>query len=443
MNKKLVLGIALFLAVVLTAGAQQYDRERDFDVTVSGNGVIITRYKGKNKDVRIPPTIQGKPVIGISGYTSNIYGEVGAFQNAQLTSVVIPDSVTSIGNNAFVSNQLTSVVISNSVTSIGAEAFRGNQLTSVTLGNSVTSIGNGAFSYNRLRSVIIPDSVTTIGSRAFEFNQIATVDVPRRTSIGNRAFYRENGNTSVTRRLTQAEQEQRTTRELAQEEERQRQQTERQIQQAERTAERTREYQQQLQQMRNMVRFDGTYINTRNQTIGQGGMFPNMHVWAIRFLVSDSEEMIIAQIISDIRGDEQVRAYHYDVTIEGSSLILILENQRDYLNLSYTPSNNKNSLQTRTASGNPVNLEFRPHPPRIAGNTYRSLREVGNYVSFITGSDVTAPLSDGSRMTFAYEYSDGVARFNGFNNYVNGPFLIRQHIFGSVFIQDTGQFGRN
>ena len=108
--------------------------------------------------------------------------------------------VTSIGNSAFEGccslydcSNLTSVTIPNSVTSIGEDAFNNcYYLTSVTIPNSVISIGYGAFlNCWRMPSVTIPNSVTSIGKNAFNgCRGLTSVTIPNSvTSIGDKAFY--------------------------------------------------------------------------------------------------------------------------------------------------------------------------------------------------------------------------------------------------------------
>jgi len=212
---KKTFSLLIFMVVLtFTAYGQQFDRERDFKWERSGNGVTITGYTGKNKNVRIPKQIQRMPVVGIGNFVFHYKG---------LTSVTIPDGVITIGSSAFSSNRLTSVVIPNSVTTIGDRAFSNNQLTSVTIPNSVTSIGDAAFLGNPLtiisvesgnpkyaardffilskdekviilyfgseKSVTIPDGVITIGGSAFSNNQLTSVTIPNSvTSIGDAAF---------------------------------------------------------------------------------------------------------------------------------------------------------------------------------------------------------------------------------------------------------------
>ena len=110
------------------------------------------------------------------------------------TSYTIPNSVTSIGSEAFEGcTGLTSITIPNSVTSIGNFAFDGcNSLTSITIPNSVTSIGYWTFSCcSSLTSITIPDGVTSIGDMDFGgCSGLTSITIPNSvTSIGDSAFY--------------------------------------------------------------------------------------------------------------------------------------------------------------------------------------------------------------------------------------------------------------
>ena len=141
-------------------------------------------------------------------YNRSVYDvksiEDGAFHGCtKLTSVTIPNSVTSIGAMAFRGcTGLTSITIPNSVMSIGRSAFSGcTGLTSITIPNSVTSIGDDAFSgCSGLKSVTIPNSVTSIGYGAFSgCSGLTSVTIPNSiTSIKNSAFSGCSGLTSVT-----------------------------------------------------------------------------------------------------------------------------------------------------------------------------------------------------------------------------------------------------
>ena len=116
-----------------------------------------------------------------------------AFPNSAVTSVTIPDSVTSIHDVSFFNcSQLTNISIPNSVTYIGYSAFSScTSLKSVTLPSSLSSISEALFSgCSQLTTIHIPDSVSSIQSYAFcACENLKTIRIPVTvTSIGDCAF---------------------------------------------------------------------------------------------------------------------------------------------------------------------------------------------------------------------------------------------------------------
>ncbi len=155
----------------------------------------FTGCSGTNNAITIPGTIAGLPVRAI--------GDVAFYGYTSLTSVSVPEGVTSIGNNSFYGcTGLTRFIIPNSVTYVGERAFRRcRSLTSVTIGQSVRSIHNHAFAECiGLTSVIIPDTVTFIGEEAFaQCYSLAGVTIGTGvTSIEVRTFYACENLTRVT-----------------------------------------------------------------------------------------------------------------------------------------------------------------------------------------------------------------------------------------------------
>ena len=109
-----------------------------------------------------------------------------------LTSISIPDSVTSIGGYAFDEcDGLTAITIPSSVKTIGESAFYYcSNLTSVTLNEGLTSIERCAFEYCRkLTTVNFPSTLTSIEYEAFSYTGFTSIVLPSTlTVIGERSF---------------------------------------------------------------------------------------------------------------------------------------------------------------------------------------------------------------------------------------------------------------
>ena len=116
-----MLAIILMTALAVRVYTQQYDLESNYMIDWDQNvkdGVIITKYLGTKKEVRIPPSIQNYPVTAI--------GNKAFYENKIFISVTIPDSVTSIGRLAFFDcTNLTSITFQGTIASdnLNSSAF--------------------------------------------------------------------------------------------------------------------------------------------------------------------------------------------------------------------------------------------------------------------------------------------------------------------------------
>jgi len=171
-------------------------------LTISGNGAMKGYTEGIpmwHEDYDEPEYYTYSKVSIGSGVTS-----IGAYafsSCSNISSVNIPNTVTSIGENAFERTAIAEINIPQSVKSMGAFAFNCcTNLTNVEIPSSVTTIGNGTFdSCTNLTSVEIPSSVTTIGHGAFYgCTNLTNVEIPDSvTVIGDEVFENCENLTSV------------------------------------------------------------------------------------------------------------------------------------------------------------------------------------------------------------------------------------------------------
>lgn len=150
----------------------------DFEYALLEDGTAeITKYLGKAETLEVPSELDGHNVISIA--------DEAFFYCSDLTSVTIPDSVTSIGVNPFMlCNNLTQIVVSpdySALATIGGVFFSKADKRLITypcafsdseytIPQGIEIIGDNAFSFcDNLTSVTIPDSVTSIGTSAFSW----------------------------------------------------------------------------------------------------------------------------------------------------------------------------------------------------------------------------------------------------------------------------------
>lgn len=137
-------------------------------------------------------------ITSLKDLTVSVDGAV----NKGTDKIVIPQTivykgrtltVTSVGDNAFsgsVFSDLQSVTLPNTILSIGKDAFSGTSIKDIRFPSSLTSIGESAFSRTRLCSIALPDNIEDIPSFCFLYcYSLKSIQWPKRLrSIGYGAF---------------------------------------------------------------------------------------------------------------------------------------------------------------------------------------------------------------------------------------------------------------
>ena len=181
------------VSIAVYAAETKYDGAWTYKVE-NGTATIIFCDNTIVGDVTIPSTLGGYKVTAISKGTFN--------NRKEFTNVTIPDSITSIGDEAFKGSSLTSVKFGKSVKTIGAKAFDScSNLTSVSIPDNITSIGEGAFnSCTSLTKVTIGKGITAIAKNTFSScKNLSNLTIGSNvTTIGDSAFAYCYGLTSVT-----------------------------------------------------------------------------------------------------------------------------------------------------------------------------------------------------------------------------------------------------
>ena len=152
---------------------------------LENNRILTSQYYGYKQ------RITSISNVVFSAYTQSwndkpIYNEYAQY----LTNITLPNSIETIGGEAFYGTPLTQIVLPDSVVDIGFGAFENcKNLESVKLSKNTKYIGDSAFRNTKLKDEFyIPDSVISIYPSAFEGTQITSVSIPKNCQYEESSF---------------------------------------------------------------------------------------------------------------------------------------------------------------------------------------------------------------------------------------------------------------
>ncbi len=196
MRKPFLILICLFMVCALCScsnkPAENPASDFEYELSPDEQHVVITKYVGESKNVVIPSKIDGLAVTALKGLDVDGFIQ-GVFQDTDVETVVIPDTVQWIGNRAFMNcTALSSVDIESGseLNTIGVEAFENcSSLKSINIENAKELKSIGAKAFNNCESIEqlkLPSKLEKIGAEAFSnCLKLKSVNIPAKVELMN------------------------------------------------------------------------------------------------------------------------------------------------------------------------------------------------------------------------------------------------------------------
>lgn len=182
MKKQLTLLFIIFIYNIHTfsiSHSLSFDSVWVYELTA--DGLIITGYKGEQEELILPSSINDEQIIGIGNYAFYLstvkkvilpegirFIGISAFESSTLEYIELPQTLTTIFDNAFADSSLKKIVLPDSVKYIGFDAFGGSCIEYVYLSSSLQFIPDKCFhECLQLKEISIPSNVLAIGSQSF------------------------------------------------------------------------------------------------------------------------------------------------------------------------------------------------------------------------------------------------------------------------------------
>ena len=159
-------------------------------VSLSGTNIVIS----SNATVTGAGELNLTKPVNAGAYTITAFENHAFYENRDITSVLIPESITSISDWAFGITLVTNATLPSTLTNIGSYAFHGcSELSSVEIPEGVTSIEEAAFTgCHGLITLVLPSTITNLGARAFSMSyQLQTIVIPEGITVLNDGMFTE------------------------------------------------------------------------------------------------------------------------------------------------------------------------------------------------------------------------------------------------------------